>query len=170
MTLLKLCRCCHLNKPATTSHFHRHAGRRDGWHDECRECRSRQRKSAAERRQQADERTTIRRVAKLIREGQQVPEPERLVRFAYRHFGGADGVARAMAAVYDDPASTTTARMGVLAAFMRLLPAAEERERLEREQSERRLAAMNRDELERYLAALTGRYLALTTATSENEA
>lgn len=155
----RYCHECQRELPATE--FHRHASRPHGRHEVCKTCRSKLRKAGTERRRQADERTTIRRVAKLIRDGQQVPEPERLIRFAYAHFGGADGVARAMMAVHDDPRSTPMAQMGVLSALYRLLPAADERERLAREEADRRLAAMDREDLELYVEGLERRYCEL---------
>lgn len=159
--ILKHCHCCRSTMPATAAFFHRHAGRSDGWHDECRECRSRLRKASTERRRKADDRTTIRRVAKLIREGQEVPEPEVIVRVAYKRFGGSDGLAKAMVAVYDDPQATLRAKLGVLSALARLTPAADERERLAREQSRKQMAAMDPEDLKRYVERLEVRYCEL---------
>ncbi len=150
----KFCVGCERTLPATSDYFHRHAGRRDGWHDECRECRRRSHKAMIKKQQQSDERTTIRRVAKLIREGHEVPEPEVIIRVAYKHFGGSQGVARAMHEVYDDPKSPLMAKMGVLTAFTRLLPAVDEARRREREADERRVNAMSREELDEHLARL----------------
>lgn len=150
----KYCSSCERTLPATADCFHRHSGRRDGWHDECRDCRSRDHKAATKKQQKADERTTIRRVAKLIREGHEVPEPEVIIRLAYKHFGGSAGITRAMYSVYEDPKSPLMAKMGVLSAFVRLMPAADEARRREAEEDDRRMKAMTREELDEHVARL----------------
>jgi len=150
----KYCATCQRTFPATAAYFHHHIGRRDGWHDECRTCRSNKRKAATEKQRQADERTTIRRLAKLIREGHEVPEPEVIITVAYRHFGGAAGVARAMKGVFDDAKSPRMAKAGILTAICRLELAADEVRRRQSEEHQRQLNGMSREELDVHVARL----------------
>lgn len=150
----KYCATCQRTLPATAVYFHRHVRRRDGWHDECRACRSSKRTAATEKQRQADERTTIRRVAKLIREGQEVPEPQVIIKVAYRHFGGAAGVALAMKGVYDDAKSPRMAKAGILTAICRLELMADEVRRRQSEEHQRQLNGMSREELDEHAARL----------------
>lgn len=74
-----------------------------------------------------------------------------------------------MREVFDDPASTPLAQAGLLTAIVRLIPAAEERERQAREASQRRLDAMNREELERHLADLARQLIVVTSGASSDQ-
>jgi len=98
---LKRCRDCDRALPLTEEYYHRHRGRPDGFRETCRECRNDQRRKDRRERRQRAERTVILRLAKMIREGRDVPRFRQLFYEAYRAFGGAAGVARAMAEQFE---------------------------------------------------------------------
>lgn len=117
---LKRCRDCDRALPLTEENYHRHRGRPDGFREACRECRNDQRRKDRRERRQRAERTVVLRLAKVIREGRGVPRVRQLFREAYRAFGGAAGVARAMAEQFEAAKPGGMERAYLLMAVARL--------------------------------------------------
>ncbi|MDZ4784229.1 MAG: hypothetical protein SGJ19_28610 [Planctomycetia bacterium] len=154
-TTTRQCRNCGYQLPLDAQHFHRHSGHRDGFREVCKECRQQLRKDGRQEAYGRAEKTLLLKLAQQIRAGRDCPEHGRLLYCLNQYFGGAPGIAQAMAAQYHAASTSSRTKVSMLCTMYALTIANDRRREEVARQQEERLNRMSPEQLDENLWDLT---------------
>ncbi len=142
------CTVCHRDLPLDAEHFHRHVRHRDGFREVCKECRSRNRKSARLERYGKAEKSLLLKFGQNVRAGRDSPQHGQILYVLCQYFGGAAGIGAAMAAQFDAARPGCRQRLSILDTITALTVANGRREEARAAKCNAAMRGMSKVELE----------------------
>lgn len=153
------CRHCRRDLPLNGEHFHRHAGRRLGFRETCRECRNQQRQLDRRERYARAQKTALLKLSRDIKAGRCSADSLEVMSILSSNLGGAEGVGAALAELVKSPKATPRTAFTVLSSVMAMSERVEQAQRQMAEERRQKLGQQSPEELEEHLLELTEQLL-----------